>query len=102
MLADYGQLLVLFFRIEVVDMHLPDSQQLAEYIKKEISEYGLNLDSEAEDMVVSLSSFFRLVLSHGQEFITIADEERHILSYLQIQQVRFQRNILLILYKEIL
>lgn len=46
-------LLVLFFRIEVVDMHLPDSQQLASYIKKEISEYGLNLDAEAEEMVVA-------------------------------------------------
>jgi len=44
---------------------------------------------QAEEMVVSLSSFFRLVLSHGQEFITIADEEKHIRSYLEIQHVRY-------------
>lgn len=49
-----------------------------------------NKSDQAEDMVVSLSSFFRLVLSHGQEFITIADEEKHIRSYLEIQQVRYK------------
>lgn len=48
-----------------------------------------NLTGQAVDMVVSLSDFFRLVLSHGQEFITIKDEEFHIRSYLEIQQVRY-------------
>lgn len=48
-----------------------------------------NLTEQAVDMVVSLSDFFRLVLSHGQEFITIKDEELHIHSYLEIQQVRY-------------
>ena len=47
------QLLVLFFRIEVIPMKLPDSEELANYIKKEISEYGLNLDTAAEEMVVA-------------------------------------------------
>lgn len=46
------QLLVLFFRIEVIEMNLPDSEELGAYIKNEISEYGLNLDEEAEAMVV--------------------------------------------------
>lgn len=49
-----------------------------------------NKSDEAEEMVVSLSSFFRLVLSHGQEHISIADEEKHIRSYLEIQQVRYK------------
>lgn len=49
-----------------------------------------NLSEQAVDMVVSLSDFFRLVLSHGKEFITIKDEELHIRSYLEIQQVRYQ------------
>lgn len=44
---------------------------------------------EAVDMVVSLSQFFRLVLSHGAEFISIRDEEQHIRSYLKIQQARY-------------
>lgn len=48
-----------------------------------------NLTGQAVDMVVSLSDFFRLVLSHGQEFITIKEEELHIRSYLEIQQVRY-------------
>ena len=47
-------------------------------------------DEEAEDVVMSLSDFFKLVLSHGREFITIRDEELHIRSYLQIQQVRYR------------
>jgi two-component system sensor histidine kinase YesM len=44
---------------------------------------------EAVDMVVSLSQFFRLVLSHGAENISIRDEEWHIRSYLKIQQARY-------------
>lgn len=48
-----------------------------------------NLTGQAVDMVVSLSDFFRLVLSRGKEFITIRDEELHIRSYLEIQQVRY-------------
>lgn len=47
------------------------------------------LNEKAMQMVVSLSDFFRLVLSHGKEFISIQDEERHIRSYLEIQQVRY-------------
>ena len=40
-------------------------------------------------MVVTLSDFFRLVLSHGQEFISIRMEEQHVRSYLQIQETRY-------------
>ena len=47
-------------------------------------------DEQAEDMVMSLSDFFKLALSHGRETITIRDEERHIRSYLEIQQVRYR------------
>ena len=49
---------------------------------------GRKLD-EAEDMLVSLSNFFRLVLSHGHEYISIQEEEQHIRSYLEIQQFRY-------------
>ncbi len=49
-----------------------------------------NQTEEAVDMVVSLSSFFKLVLSHGREFISVRDEEQHIRSYLEIQQVRYR------------
>ncbi len=45
---------------------------------------------KAVNMVVSLSEFFRLVLSKGKEYITIQEEELHIRSYLEIQQVRYR------------
>lgn len=50
---------------------------------------GKDSDS-AVNMVVSLSEFFRLVLSKGKEYITIQEEELHIISYLQIQQARYR------------
>lgn len=52
-----------------------------------------NDSDKAVSMVMSLSEFFRLVLSKGKEYITIQEEELHIKSYLEIQQVRY-RNIL--------
>ncbi len=45
---------------------------------------------KAVNVVVSLSEFFRLVLSKGKEFISIQDEEQHIRSYLEIQQARYR------------
>lgn len=41
-------------------------------------------------MLVTLSDFFRMVLSKGKEFISIEEEERHIRSYLEIQEVRYR------------
>lgn len=49
-----------------------------------------NKAEEAVDMVVTLSNFFRLVLSKGKEFISIREEEQHIRSYLEIQEVRYR------------
>lgn len=49
-----------------------------------------NDTERAVNMVVSLSEFFRLVLSRGKEYITIEEEEFHIRSYLEIQQVRYR------------
>lgn len=49
-----------------------------------------NDTDKAVNMVVSFSEFFRLVLSKGKEFITIQEEELHIRSYLEIQQVRYR------------
>ncbi len=52
-------LLVLFFRLEVIEMNLPDSEELCAYITKEISEYGLNLDEEAQSMVIATVNTLR-------------------------------------------
>lgn len=44
---------------------------------------------EAVNMVVTLSNFFRLLLSKGKEIISLREEEKHISSYLEIQEVRY-------------
>jgi two-component system sensor histidine kinase YesM len=41
-------------------------------------------------MVSSLSNYFRFSLSRGQNVITLAEEEQHIRSYLEIQQIRYR------------
>lgn len=45
---------------------------------------------QAVNMVVALSELFRMSLSKGKEFITLREEERHIRSYLEIQEVRYR------------
>ena len=49
-----------------------------------------NEPDEAVTMVVTLSDFFREILSKGKEFISIREEEKHISSYLQIQEMRYR------------
>lgn len=49
-----------------------------------------NKNKEAIAIVVSLSEFFRVVVSKGKDFISVREEESHIKSYLQIQQSRYQ------------
>ncbi len=49
-----------------------------------------NKTDEAVNMVVTLSDFFRLVLSRGKEFITLREEKQHISSYLEIQEARYR------------
>lgn len=44
----------------------------------------------AVTMVDSLSNFFRFSLSRGKSVITLAEEEQHIRSYLEIQQMRYR------------
>ncbi|MDP4093091.1 MAG: sensor histidine kinase [Bacillota bacterium] len=46
--------------------------------------------SEAVTMVNSLSNYFRFSLSRGKNIITLAEEEKHIQSYLEIQQMRYR------------
>lgn len=46
--------------------------------------------SQVVEMTTDLSEFFRVVLSEGKDFITIAEEETHIRSYLKIQKIRYE------------
>ncbi len=46
--------------------------------------------SEAVTMICSLSNYFRFSLSRGKYVITLAEEEQHIRSYLEIQQMRYR------------
>ncbi|MBO4375474.1 MAG: sensor histidine kinase [Lachnospiraceae bacterium] len=41
-------------------------------------------------MVGSLSDFFRASLGQGRDIVSIGDEMKHVVSYLEIQQVRYQ------------
>jgi len=50
-------------------------------------EYGAH---EMADLIMSLSSFFRISLSKGREFITLEKELEHVKSYLSIQQHRYR------------
>lgn len=45
---------------------------------------------QAVEMVSSLSNFFRSSLSKGKDVITLTEEEIHVKSYLEIQQVRYK------------
>lgn len=53
-----------------------------------LAEAGQNED--AVKMVSLLSEFFRTTLSKGRDYITLEEEKRHVESYLQIQQFRYQ------------
>lgn len=53
-----------------------------------LSEMGEN--EQVINMVTALSDFFRTGLSNGQSIVTIKDEIKHVNSYLQIQQFRYQ------------
>jgi len=44
----------------------------------------------AVEMVSNLSDFFRHSLSRGEDIISLGEEERHVRSYLQIQQARYK------------
>lgn len=46
-------------------------------------------NEQAEEMVTSLSTYFRSFLSNGQDIVTLRQEQQHIRSYLEIQQVRY-------------
>ena len=46
--------------------------------------------ADAENMITSLSAFFRTSLSRGRDIITLDEEAQHIASYLAIQQFRYR------------
>ena len=48
------------------------------------------MTDEAVEMISSLSIFFRTSLSKGNDIIPLSEEERHTLSYLEIQQYRYR------------
>ncbi|HBE78434.1 MAG TPA: helicase Ski2 [Firmicutes bacterium] len=47
-----------------------------------------NKNEEVINMVEALGAFFRISLSHGQEFISIREEAEHVRNYLYIQRFR--------------
>jgi len=49
-----------------------------------------NQNAEVIEMVSALSSFFRVTLSKGKDWIRIQEEVEHVRSYLFIQKMRYQ------------
>ena len=50
-------------------------------------EYGA---SDLSELILSLSSFFRVSLSKGKEMIPLCEEIKHVRSYLDIQKARYE------------
>lgn len=48
-----------------------------------------NHQYEIDDMIISLSTFFRIGLHKGDDMITVAEELQHLQSYLEIETIRF-------------
>jgi two-component system sensor histidine kinase YesM len=48
-----------------------------------------NQNEEVIEIVTALSSFFRITLSKGNDWITVREEVKHINSYLIIQKIRY-------------
>lgn len=48
------------------------------------------MTDDAVEMISSLAIFFRTSLSKGNDIIPLSEEERHTLSYLEIQQYRYR------------
>lgn len=53
-----------------------------------MAEGGKN--KQVVEMTTDLSDFFRTILSNGNDFITIEEEECHVRSYLKIQKIRYE------------
>lgn len=52
-----------------------------------------NHDIQCEELVIALSDFFRISLSHGQEFVELEKEVEYAQCYLEIQNIRFPDQI---------
>jgi len=48
------------------------------------------MPSDAIRMITYLSDFFRTTLSSGRDYISVQEEKRHVESYLEIQQMRYE------------
>lgn len=48
-----------------------------------------NRQYEIDDMIISLSTFFRIGLHKGDDMITVAEELQHLQSYIDIENTRF-------------
>lgn len=49
-----------------------------------------NQNKQVVEITTSLSIYFRTTLSKGRDFISLQEEELHVRSYLEIQQVRYR------------
>lgn len=51
----------------------------------------MNRTDKVSEMIDSLTSFLQIGLSRGKNFISLAEEIRHVESYISIQKIRYDR-----------
>lgn len=51
----------------------------------------MNRTDKVSEMIDSLTGFLRIGLSRGKDFISLAEEIRHVESYISIQKIRYDR-----------
>ena len=55
---------------------------------------------DAQNVIIYLATFYRISLSNGKDYIMIKDELQHISAYVNIQNIRFNRRIELMIEME--
>lgn len=80
--------------LRMIEMKLLQAQINPHFLYNTLDTAVWLAESNQNDQVVTiltyLSDFFRTTLSNGQSFIRIAEEQKHVESYLKIQKLRFR------------
>lgn len=80
--------------LRMIEMKLLQAQINPHFLYNTLDTAVCIAESNQNDQVVTiltyLSDFFRTTLSNGQSFIRIAEDQKHVESYLKIQKLRFR------------
>jgi len=77
-------------KLRAMELALLQSQINPHFLYNTLDTIIWLVETGKNEMVTSLSNFFRSSLSQGRDIITLGEEEIHVRSYLEIQQVRYR------------